>query len=74
YKVYAARTANKDEAIATYNRLTDAGYAAAIQPAFYQGKQIYQVRIMGFLSEADGVAVAVKLRVELGLQDVHVSL
>jgi len=74
WKVYAARTPDKDEAIATYNRLTDAGYAAAIQPAFYQGKQIYQVRIMGFLSESDGVAVAVKLRVELGLQDVHVSL
>ena len=38
------------------------------------GKQVYQVRIVGFLSEADGVAVAVKLRVQLGLQDVRVSL
>jgi hypothetical protein len=38
------------------------------------GKQVYQVRIVGFLTEADGVAVAVKLRVQLGLQDVRVSL
>jgi hypothetical protein len=39
-----------------------------------QGKQMYQVRIVGLLTEADGVAVAIKLRVQLGLQDVRVSL
>jgi hypothetical protein len=38
------------------------------------GQQIYQVRIVGILSEADGVAMAVKLRVQLGLRDVQVSL
>ena len=47
---------------------------AAIQPAVSGGKQIYQVRIVGILSEADGIAVAVKLRVQLGLQGVQVSL
>ena len=70
----AKRTPNQQEAIAVYERLRDAGYAAAIQPAVSQGKQIYQVRIAGILTEADGVAVAIKLRVQLGLQDVHVSL
>ena len=74
YKIYAARTPNQQEALAVYERLRDAGYAAAIQAAVSQGKQIYQVRIAGILTEADGVAVAVKLRVQLGLQDVHVSL
>jgi hypothetical protein len=74
WKVYAARTPRQEDAVAVYERLRDAGYAAAIQPAISQGKQIYQVRIVGLLSEADGVAVAIKLRVELGLQDVHVSL
>jgi len=74
YKVYAARTPNQEEALAVYERLRDAGYAAAIQPGMSGGKQVYQVRIVGFLSEADGVAVAVKLRVQLGLQDVRVSL
>ena len=74
YKIYASRTPNQQEALAVYERLRDAGYAAAIQPAVSGGKQIYQVRIVGFLSEADGVAVAVKLRVQLGLQDVRASL
>jgi predicted RNA-binding protein with TRAM domain len=55
-------------------RLRNAGYAATIQPAVSQGKQIYQVRIVGLVSEADGIAVAVKLRVQLGIQDVRVSL
>jgi len=74
YKIYAARTPNQEEALAIYERLRDAGYAAAIQPGMSGGKQVYQVRIVGFLTEADGVAVAVKLRVQLGLQDVRVSL
>jgi hypothetical protein len=74
YKIYAARTPNQEEALAIYERLRDAGYAAAIQPGISGGKQVYQVRIVGFLTEADGVAVAVKLRVQLGLQDVRVSL
>jgi hypothetical protein len=74
WKVYAGRSTNKDELQAVYERLIDAGYAAAITPSVSQGKQIFQVRIAGLLSEADGVAIAVKLRVELGLQDVRVSL
>jgi hypothetical protein len=74
YKIYAARTPSQAEAFAVYERLRDAGYAAAIQPALSGGKQIYQVRIVGILSEADGVVMAVKLRVQLGLQDVQVSL
>jgi len=74
YKIYAARTPSQDEALAVYEKLRDAGYAAAIQPAVSGGRQIFQVRIVGFLTEADGVAVAVKLRVQLGLQDVRVSL
>lgn len=74
WKVYASRTPNQEEALAIYERLRDAGYAAAVQPSISQGKQIYQVRIVGLLSEADGVAVAIKLRVELGIQDVRVSL
>ena len=74
WKIYAARTTSQEEALAIYERVRDAGYAAAIQPAVSQGKQIYQVRIVGLLTEADGVAVAIKLRVQLGLQDVRVAL
>ena len=74
WKVYAGRSTNKDELQALYERLANAGYAASIQPSVTAGKQVFQVRIAGLLSEADGVAIAVTLRVELGLQDVRVSL
>ncbi len=74
WKVYASRSARSEDAAAALDRLSDAGYAASIERAVSQGKQVYQVRIAGVLSEADGVAIAVKLRVELGLQDVRVSL
>lgn len=74
WKVYAARTPSQEEAVAVYERLRDAGFAAAVQPAISQGKQIYAVRIAGLLSEADGVAVAAKLRIQLRLQGVSVSL
>jgi hypothetical protein len=74
WKVYAARTPSQEEAVGVYEKLRDAGFAAAIQEAFSGGKQIYQVRIVGLLSEADGVAVAAKLRIQLRLQNVSVSL
>jgi hypothetical protein len=73
WRVYAARTAVREEAQAVYERLLDAGYAAAIQPMQKEGTTIYQVRIPGLVSEADGVALVIRLRSELGLQDVSVS-
>lgn len=74
WKVYAASAANEEEAGAVLDRLRNAGFAATVQPAVSQGKQVYQVRIAGLVSEADGIAVAIKLRVQLGIQDVRVSL
>jgi hypothetical protein len=73
WRVYAARTPKEADAQAVYERLLDAGYAAAIQPVQKDGATIYQVRIPGLLSEADGVALVIRLRSELGLQDVSVS-
>jgi hypothetical protein len=43
-------------------------------PVLADGKTVHRVRTSGLLSESDGVAVAVKLKVELGLQDVSVAL
>jgi hypothetical protein len=74
WKVYAARTPDQQEAVAVYEKLQDAGFAATIQQAFSGGKQIYAVRIAGVLSESDGVAIAAKLRIQLKLQNVSVSL
>jgi hypothetical protein len=73
WRVYAARTRVQADALAIYDRLREAGYPAAIQPTQKDGTTVYQVRITGLLSEADGVTVAVKLKAELGLADVSVS-
>lgn len=74
WKVYAARTPSQEEAVEVLEKLRDAGFAAAVQQAMSGGKQIYAVRIAGLLSEADGVAVAAKLRIQLRLPNVSVSL
>jgi hypothetical protein len=74
WRLYAARTRSQEEAVAVYDKLQDAGYDASIHPLTRDGRTEYQVRIVGLLSEADGVALAVKLRVQLGLQDISVSL
>jgi hypothetical protein len=74
WKLYAARTRSQGEAQVVYERLREAGFAAELRPVLQGAQTVYQVRIAGVLSEADGVAMAVKLRVRLGLQDVSVSL
>jgi hypothetical protein len=74
WRVYAARTASQDEALEVYDRLRAAGYPASIDPQTRDGDTLYQVRVSGLLSQSDGVVVAVKLRAELGLKDVSVSL
>jgi len=74
WRLYAAHTKSEKEALAVYDKLQDAGYDASIRPVTKDGHTEYAVRIVGLLTEADGVALAVKLRVQLGLQDVSVSL
>jgi hypothetical protein len=74
WRLYAARTPNENEALAVYDKLQDAEYDASIRPVTRNGQTEYVVRILGLLSGADGVALAVKLGVQLGLQDVSVSL
>jgi len=74
WRLYAARTKSQEEALAVYDKLRDAGYDASVRPIGKDGQTEYAVRIVGLLTEADGVALAVKLRVQLGLQDVSVSL
>lgn len=74
WRVYAARANSQSEALAVYDRLREAGYPATIDPVLADGRTVYRVRIGGLLSESDGTVVAVKLKVELGLTDVGVSL
>jgi hypothetical protein len=74
WRIYAARTKNQDEALAIYDKLRNAGYPATINPAQADGGTLYQVRITGLLSETDGTTIAIRLKTELGLEHVAVSL
>ena len=74
WRIYAARTKSQDEALAIYDKLRDAGYPATINPKQADGGTLYQVRITGLLSETDGTTMAVRLKAELGLEHVAVSL
>ena len=74
WRVYAALADSQNDALAVYDRLRAAGYPATIDPVLADGRMVYRVRITGLLSESDGTAVAVKLKVELGLENVSVSL
>jgi hypothetical protein len=74
WRVYAARASSQSEALAVYERVREAGFPATIDPVLADGKTVYRVRISGLLSETDGTVVAVKLKAELGLKDVSVSL
>jgi len=74
WRVYAARANSQSEALAVYDRLREAGYPVTIDPVLADGRTVYRVRLTGLLSERDATAVAVKLKVELGLDEVSVSL
>lgn len=74
WRVYAARASTQSEALAVYDRVREAGFPATIDPVLADGRTVYRVRIGGLLSETDGTVVAVKLKAELGLKDVSVSL
>ncbi len=74
WRVYAARANSQSEALVVYDRVREAGFPATIDPVLVAGKTVYRVRIGGLLSESDGTVLAVKLKAELGLQDVSVSL
>ncbi len=62
------------DAQALYRRLRDAGYPVQVHRVRRSGATVYAVRLPGLLSEADGAAIAVRLKVEFGLQRVTVVL
>ena len=75
WRVYAARTTQPGRGA---RRCTIGCGKPAIRPpsirCWQRARPSTAVRIGGLLSESDGTVVAVKLKAELGLQDVSVSL
>ena len=74
WKVQLAEANNQNDALAVYDRLRDAGYAAEIQPQEGEyGKRIYRVRIAHLPSQQEAQALAGKLKGRLGIAEPKVS-
>ncbi|MBI3936271.1 MAG: SPOR domain-containing protein [Betaproteobacteria bacterium] len=74
WKVYAATAETQQEALAAYDKLRDAGYAAEIRPVKREGATQYRVRIANLPSEKEGRALAARLKAELAIAEPRVSM
>ena len=73
WKATLARAGTQAEALALYDRLRDAGYAAHLLPVKSGDGHDYLVRIGGLASKADAEAIVERLRDTEGVKDPRVS-
>jgi hypothetical protein len=73
WKVMLASADTQSAALAVYDELRDAGYAAEIRPAQAGGKVEYRVRIANLPSRAEADALAAQLRGRHGVVEPKVS-
>lgn len=73
WKLTLARTATQRAALEVYDRLRDAGYAAAILPVKAKDGHDYLVRITRLATQADAEALAERLRGTAGVEAPTVS-
>ena len=73
WKVTLAEANTQDDALAIYDRLRDAGYAAEIRPLKSEAGQIYRVRIAHLPSRQEAEALAGKLKGRMGIAEPKVS-
>lgn len=73
WKVNVALVDSQQEALAVYDRLREAGYAAEIRPLSKDGKEWYRVRIAHLPSKGEAEALAGRLGARTGIRDTSVS-
>lgn len=73
WKVTLASVHTQAEALAVYDKVRDAGYAAEIRPATVGEKRVYHVRITSLPSREEADALAVRLRAHHGIMEAKVS-
>jgi SPOR domain/FecR protein len=73
WKLTLASVDSQSAALAVYDRLRAAGYAARILPLKADGEFLYQVRIVSLASRADAEALAARLRGTPGIGEPKVS-
>ncbi len=76
WKVYLATAKSQEEALAIYDKLSDAGYAADIRPVKKEEGIVYRLRISGLLSKQEAQILAAKLKEQkdaLGIEEPTVA-
>ena len=73
WKVTLASVETQAAALAVYDAVRDAGYAATILPVTTGGKSVYHVRILQLPSKGDAEALAGQLRGRYGIAEPKVS-
>jgi len=73
WRVTLASVSTQSEALAIYDQVRTAGYAAEIHPAKAGEKRIYVVRISRLPTKADAEALAAQLRGKHGVEEPKVS-
>lgn len=73
WRVTLARVESQTEALAVYDTLRTAGFAAEIFPTKAGEKRVYLVRISRLASKADAEALAEQLRGTAGVQEPKIS-
>jgi hypothetical protein len=73
WKVTLASPQTQADALALYDRVRDAGYAAEIRPTGAAEKRVYQVRIANLPSKDEAEALANRLRGQHGIVEPRVS-
>lgn len=66
FKVVASSSESQNDALAVYDKLRAAGYAAQIHPVGSAEKRAYEVRIEGLPSRAEAEALGVKIEAVTG--------
>jgi len=73
WRIYLAEAPNQEEALALYDRLRLAGYAAQIRPLKGESSITYHVRIANLVSEQDANTLAARIKTEFGIAALKVS-
>ncbi len=76
WKVYVATAASQEGALAIYDKLSDAGYAADIRPVKKDGNIVYRLRISNLPSKQEAQILAAKLKEQkdqLGIEEPTVA-
>ncbi|HUO43686.1 MAG TPA: FecR domain-containing protein [Burkholderiales bacterium] len=76
WKIYLATANSQEDALALYDKLSDAGYAADVRPVKKDETIVYRLRISGLPSKAEAEILAAKLKAQkdaLGIEEPTVA-